>query len=63
MIFYSAKVRALTFTKMLKKSRLSTVWLAKNGKLKTFCAVKITKKVQARKNNCIQTTINEQTIL
>lgn len=61
--FYVGRLRSFNFVRPLKANRVSTVWLVQSKNHKTFCALKKTKKLVARRNNVVHLPINEQSIL
>lgn len=63
MFIHTARLRSFSFVRRLKTNKLSSVWLVQSKAPKTYCAVKITKKLEACRKNAIQLSINEQNIL
>lgn len=57
------KLRSFNFVKKLKSNKLSEVWLVQSTTHKTFCALKVTKKVEAYHKSIVLSPINEQSIL
>lgn len=57
------KIRQFNFVRRLKKNKISSIWLVKTIKEKTFHVLKVTNKVEAMRKNCQNLPINEQTIL
>lgn len=62
-MIHSARLRSFNFLRRLKRNKLSSVWLVQSKTHKTYCAVKVTKKLEACRKNIIHLPVNEQSVL
>ena len=63
LFLYAGRLRSYDFVRPLKSNRVSTVWLVQSKIHKTFCALKLTRKLVASRNNVVHLPTNEQSIL